>query len=313
MSSRGLASPPLAASSKNHQPHIDMNGYLTFLKSLTQYQQRAEIARLVFDPSPYADHPEDEFLKSQAESEVGLIAGEDPADWMVDLHHGAEYREVVEAPVFADGKCTARFVFRYLSGDGRGIEIPGLILIDAQRRIQIAHHPCRPCSSDSLSRDRLIKLGIDPDTCETVSFRPWQPPTSYLDWLRALLPEPRHDAISDLMQRAWGLENDPPLNDPGLASLVSELIKRGVTLSDLYCDSSYVGSVECKRERCTAHLVYNCYAHQRGDDAAGAGSEIELHILADIIEQPNLSIKSIWYRIDRIEAIADLEEPMLLA
>jgi hypothetical protein len=293
-----------------------MNGYLTFLKSLTQYQQRAEIARLVFDPSPYASHPEDELLKSEAESEFGLIAGEDPSKWRVDLKRGAEYREVVEAPVFAADKCTARFLFRYHSGD-RGIEIPGLIFIDDQRRIQIAHHPCRACSSESLSEDRCRKLGIKPDNdatvrpwqSRTVSFSPCQPPASYLDWLQALLPVPRHDAISDLLQRAWGMENDPPLNDPGLASLVSELIKRGVTVTDLYCDSSYVGSVECKRERCTAHLVYACYAHQKGDDAAGDGSEVELHVLADITEQPDLSIKSIWYR---IEAIAGLEEPMLL-
>jgi hypothetical protein len=64
------------------------------------------------------------------------------------------------------------------------------------------------CLSDqekSGSRRRLELVGINPDTLETVSHDVGiSRRVPYLDYIKALLPQQRRDAIFDLARVTWG-------------------------------------------------------------------------------------------------------------
>ena len=67
------------------------------------------------------------------------------------------------------------------------------------------------CSSDterSRSRKRLVSAGINPDTLETITPNvEMSRDVFYLDYLKALLPQQRREAVFDLAELAWGTNN----------------------------------------------------------------------------------------------------------
>jgi hypothetical protein len=71
-----------------------MNGYLGFLKSLSQYQQRAEIGRLAFTERSGGCSLEEDLLQTPAMIAYTKSLGVNPALWEFDLSHYAEEPDV---------------------------------------------------------------------------------------------------------------------------------------------------------------------------------------------------------------------------
>ena len=65
--------------------------------------------------------------------------------------------------------------------------------------------------------------GIDPETLETFGHDlEMSRKTLYLDYIKALMPQQRREAIFDLAQLAWGTDNPRFLDHPKLAPRVTE-------------------------------------------------------------------------------------------
>src|SRR5258708_28321373 len=75
-----------------------MNGYLMFLKSLSEYQQRAEIGRLAFSERWADSSLEEDILQDQAVSSFSETLGVNPRFWKFDLRHYAEEPDLFGAP-----------------------------------------------------------------------------------------------------------------------------------------------------------------------------------------------------------------------
>jgi hypothetical protein len=148
---------------------LDMNGYLMFLKSLSEYQQRAEIARLAFTERCRGSSLEEDILKTQAVRTVSEALGVNPCKWNFDLKHYAEEPDLFGPPVFCDDQCTAGFSFlcEHLN---HSLLITGIIYIDDDQSAMIGTLTCSPSPSHQKShaRTRLVLAGINPDTLETV-------------------------------------------------------------------------------------------------------------------------------------------------
>ena len=85
--------------------------------------------------------------------------------------------------------------------------ITGIICIDDDQSALIGTLACSLTQEQSCRASRLLAAGIDPETLETVRHdveRARKVP--YLDYLRALMPEQRREAIFDLADAAWGTE-----------------------------------------------------------------------------------------------------------
>ena len=79
-----------------HAPSpTEMNGYLTFLKGLSQYQQRAQIAHLVFRERSGGSSMEEDILKVPAVSSFSESLGVGTASWEFDLKHYAEEPDLI--------------------------------------------------------------------------------------------------------------------------------------------------------------------------------------------------------------------------
>lgn len=102
-----------------------MDGYLTFLKSLSEYQQRAEIGHLAFterwDGSWEGSSLEEDLLQDPAVAAFSETLGIDSSFWTLNLKHYAEEPDVIGSPVFDGDQCRAPFTFRYVK-DIRYIE-----------------------------------------------------------------------------------------------------------------------------------------------------------------------------------------------
>jgi hypothetical protein len=81
-----------------------MDGYLAFLKSLSEYQQRAEIGRLAFSERWGSSSLEEDILKA---------LGFNPDQWQFELKHFAEEPDLFGTPVFGADQCTASFRFPF--------------------------------------------------------------------------------------------------------------------------------------------------------------------------------------------------------
>jgi hypothetical protein len=88
-----------------------MNGYLVFLKSLSQYQQRAEIGRLAFTEWWPGSSLQEDILKVRSVSTFSQTLGVNPLCWKFDLKHYAEEPDLFGIPVFRGALCTARSRF----------------------------------------------------------------------------------------------------------------------------------------------------------------------------------------------------------
>ncbi len=77
-----------------------MTGYIKFLNSLSEYQQRAEIGHLAFRERCGGSSLEEDILKDQAVVAFSETLGIDPRFWEFQLRHYAEEPEVIGAPDF---------------------------------------------------------------------------------------------------------------------------------------------------------------------------------------------------------------------
>src|SRR5215470_9778718 len=182
------------------------NGYLGFLKSLSQYQQRAELGRLAFAELWGTSSLGEDLLQVPAVIAYSKSLGIDPALWEFDLHY-AEEPDLIGAPVFCEDQCRAPFTFRYEHISGKNLVITGIIYVDDNQSALIGTLACSSTEEQSCRARRLVAAGIHPDTRETVSYAKAEllhrlGGSLYLDYLKALLPQQRREAIFRLARRS---------------------------------------------------------------------------------------------------------------
>jgi hypothetical protein len=292
-----------------------MNGYIKFLNSLTEYQQRAEIGHLAFRERWGGSSLEEDILKHQAVVTFSETRGINPRFWEFQLRHYAEEPEVIGTPVFRGDQCLAPFSFQY-DHSNQNLAVSGIIYIDDDQSAMIGTITCSSTQEQSRVRRRLVLAGIDPETLETVGHNVEMPrKTLYLDYIKALLPQQRRDAIFVLAQLAWGTDNPRFLDHPKLAPELQRLSISKLGTTD---QCHQVGPVEFKGGRCTASLTYPLYGE--GDlskyDEDDFGYYVEVHILAGIGNKPSgggdISIEEMWFRMDSIDDPEENAIPMLV-
>jgi hypothetical protein len=290
-----------------------MNGYLVFLKSLSEYQQRAEIGRLAFSERWAGSSLEADVLKDLAVFTFSETLGVDSRFWKFDLKHYAEEPDVIGAPLFRADQCLAPFSFHY-EHLNHNLGISGIIYIDDDESAMIGTLTCSSTQEQSRVRRRLALAGIDPETLETVSHNvEMSRKTLYLDYIKALMPQQRRDAIFDLAQLSWGTDNPRFLDHPKLAP---ELQRLGISELGTPDRCHQVGPVEFNGGRCTAPLTYYLYGEDELSkyDEGDLGYFVEVHILAGIGNKPsgggNISIENMWFRIDSIDDPEDNAIPL---
>jgi hypothetical protein len=162
----------------------------------------------------------------------------------------------------------------------------------------------------------LELVGINPDTLETVSHDVGiSRRVPYLDYIKALLPQQRRDAIFELARVTWG-DTPPLLNQPRLADEVARLEIWDLDIADK-CQE--VGPVEFKAGRYTAPLTYPLYGKGEASkyDEGGFGYFVEVHILAGSANKRgagggDISIQDIWWRIESIDDPQPDEIPLIV-
>jgi hypothetical protein len=295
-----------------------MNGYLTFLRGLSEYQQKAQIAYLVFKERWGGSSMEEDILKVQPGSTFSESLGVGACSWEFDLKHYAEEPDLFGTPVFCGDQCTAPFSFRYQHlGSNLSLVITGIAHIGDDGRAMIGTLRCLSDQEKSGSRRRLELAGIDPDTLETVSHNvEVSRRVLYLDYLRALMPQQRRDAIFELAWITWGTASPPLLDHAGLAA---ELAWLGIWHLGIADKCHAVGPVEFKEGRCTAPLTYPLYGEGEASKygEGGLGYFVEVHILAGIGNKPgaaggDISIQDLWWRIESIDDPQDNAIPLIV-
>jgi hypothetical protein len=280
-----------------------MTGYLMFLQSLSEYQQRAEIGRLAFSGRCSGSSLEEDILKDQAVVTFSETLRINPRSWEFQLKHYAEEPDVIGTPVFRADQCLAPFSLHYKHLN-QNLAISGIIYIDDDQSAMIGTLTCSSTQEQSRVRRRLVLDGIDPETLETVSHNvEMSRKTLYLDHIKVLMPQQRREAIYDLAQLAWGTDNPRFLDHPKLAPELQRLCISELGIAD-QCHE--VGPVEFRGGRCTATLTYPLYGEDDlWHDENCFGYYVEVHILAGIVNKPSgdgdISIEDMWVRIDSID------------
>ena len=307
-----------------------MNGYLGFLKSLSQYQQRAELGRLAFAEHWGTSSLGEDLLQVPAVIAYSKSLGIDPALWEFDLRHYAEEPDLIGAPVFCEDQCRAPFTFRYEHISGKNLVITGIIYVDDNESALIGTLACSSTEEQSCRARRLVAAGIHPDSLETVSYAKAEllhrlGGSLYLDYLKALLPQQRREAIFRLADVAWGTEvpsrrSDSSitplfLNHPTLAPELARLEIRDPCEPGL---AYQVGPIEFAAGQCTAPILYPLYGEGEYSkyDEGGDGYYVEVHILAGIGNKPggggDIWVQNLWFRIYSLDDPEDSGIPLLV-
>jgi hypothetical protein len=289
-----------------------MNGYLTFLQNLSEYQQKAEIAHTAFrifdniwDDSSSL---EEDLLKMLAVFSETLEV--DFSSWKLELRHYAEEPDVIGTPVFDADQCKAPFSLRYYPvGVFRSHEdlvVSGMIQVADNQRTLVGRLAASSTREESCAGERLVQLGVDPDTLETVAYDAAKAPKMpYLDYLETLRPQQRRDAIYRLSELAWGTDNPLFMDHPKLAS---ELQRLGISELRIVDPCHQVGPVEFAGGRCTAPIWYPLYGNGYDEDGNfdnGPTYYVKVHILAGIANKPSgdgaIWVEDLWARFENID------------
>ncbi len=284
-----------------------MNGYLTFLKSLSEAQQRAEIGHLMFTERRGGSSLEEDLLKMPAVVARSEMLGVGPSWWVLGLTHYAQEVDVIATPVFDEGQCRAPFRLRYRHFE-QNLVVSGMIYIDDDQSALIGTVEASSSPLEkSCARQRLVEAGINPDTLETVAYDlEMDSKMPYLDYLQALLPQQRREEIVDLAAVVWGTnpgraDNPLFLRHPKIAP---ELRRLGIKELDIGDRCHEVGPVEFAGGRCTAPILYPFYGHSKNDQD-GLGYYVEVHILAGIGNRSGgggvIWMEDLWFRCDSID------------
>lgn len=237
---------------------------------------------------------EEDILETQAVFTFSESLGVDPRSWEFDLKHYAEEPDLFGSPVFRGEQCRAPFSFRY-GHLNHNLLVTGMIYVDDDQSAMIGTLTCSPSQQKLLTRTRLLLAGINTDTLEAVGHNvEMSRKVFYLDYVKALAPQQRRDAIFDLAQRTWGTGNPKFLDHPKLASELERLGISELAEADLACQ---VGPVEFDGRRCTVPLTY--YLYGEGELSTCFGYYVEVHILARIGNKPSrgddISIENMWF------------------
>jgi hypothetical protein len=251
-----------------------MSGYLNFLQSLTDSQQRHEIQRLVASQSQGSIA--EAMLKHPTVVEFNNSLGFQ-ACWKIRaMEFGTEAGEI-GSPRFSEDFCIAPIFFRYenlthyygwtTSNLEYQLVVNAFVYIDDYGEPMLGTVTCSSNQGEVDAEKRILndlqKHG-------------------YVDYLRALTPLKRSDAICDLAKHTWETEDSKFLSHPQLAAAL-----RQSSIADLIYSETECGPVELQEDRCTAPITYKLYGFfpKEENENSEAKYYVEVHILACISDR----------------------------
>jgi hypothetical protein len=203
-----------------------------------------------------------------------------------------------------------------------------MIYVDDHQSAVIRTLTASSTQEESCARERLSAAGIDPETSVTFGHNPERArKMPYLDYLQALLPQQRREAIFYLSDLAWGDGHEQPLGFFGHPKLAPELARLEIRDLGISDRCHQVGPVEFAGGQCTAPIWYPLYGGGDGPlfdedgnllfEGGSLGYYVEVHILAGIGNKPggggDIWVKDLWFRIENIdEPPSDTLIPLLV-
>jgi hypothetical protein len=276
-----------------------MSGYLNFLKSLTVSQQRHEIRRLVASQSQGS--VAEAMLKHP--TVVGLNKSlRFHAYWKIRTKEFGMEAGEIGSPRFSDDLCIAPVLFQYenltrwtgetVSNLEYQLVVDALVYIDDDGELMVGTVTCWTNQGEVDAEKRALN-DLQKD--------------GYVNYLRALTPLKRSNAICDLAEHTWGTDNPKFLSHPQLAAAL-----RQPSIADLIHSATECGPVELQEDRCTASIMYKLYGFfpKEEDESSEAKYYVEVHILACISDRApagtgdvagGLSVEDMWFSIIPIE------------
>jgi hypothetical protein len=300
-----------------------MNGYLEFLKNLTEYQQRAEIGILAFRERWPLFSSTDPLLDERVLTHHRVAAFSqklevDPCSWKSDIRHDIQWAEALGSPTFHGDQCITPFSLRYKYLN-QNLVVSGTTYVDDEGNTLVGIGGCDTAQSfESPARERLISLGIDPDTRLPITYHYYDDEMArnipYFDWLRALLPGQQRDAIFDLIdQPTWLWSNPKYLDRPKLAA---ELKEHHIS-NLIFMDGARIniGPVDFSPGRCTVTLAFFLEEHREHFD--DQGHLVEVHLLTRIENRPGgggkISVEDGWMRTQLTNGLEQDPSPLILS
>jgi len=283
-----------------------MTEYLTLLRSLTDLQQRHAIQRLIISRSgaPVAE----DMLKHPTVVEFNQSLGWS-AYWKSETSEFGIDAIEVGSPRFSELLCTAPISFRYInlnhysgcivSNLEHQLTVHALVYIDEDGEPMVGTVTCAT-NQDEVKAEEEALSALKED--------------GYLNYLRALTPAKRCNAVFDLADLTWGIDNPKFLSHP---QLTVSLMQSGI---DLVYSEHEVGPVELDGDHGTASITYTFYGFLSTgeEEIPEAISCVEIDILACVSDRSasdsddvdaQLTIKGLWFSIIPIE---DHEEGNLM-
>jgi len=206
----------------------------------------------------------------------------------------------VGSPRFSDGLCTAPIWFRYRNLNCSGsivsnleyqLTVHALVYIDEDGEPMVGTVTCAT-NQDEVKAEKEALSDLKKE--------------GYLSYLRALTPAKRRDAVFDLADLAWGIDNPKFLSHP---QLTIALMQSGI---DLIYSEHEVGPVELYRDHGTAPITYTFYGYlpKGTEETSEAICCVEVDIFARVSERSasgsddvaaELAINGLWFSIIPIE------------
>jgi hypothetical protein len=283
-------------------------GYLKFLQSLTESQQRFEIERMVFSKSKGS--VAEELLRHPTIVAFTKSLGFN-AYWEIETEdHGMGAGEI-GSPTFSDGFCFVPILFRYKNlNHFRGWTVSNLeykLFVNGWVYVDDDGEPVIDevsCWSNQAEVDAEQKALADSQK------------NGYVNYLRMLTPLNRRNAIFDLAHLTWGIDDPKFLTHPQLCAASTAL-----GIAHLGYLHHTVGPVELEGDRCKVPITYEFGGSLHGKDELLAAKSIDdevldtkyyikIQMLACVSDTPptstsdigcELSIENMWFSIVPIE------------
>jgi hypothetical protein len=247
-----------------------MRGYLSFLQSLTEFQQKSEVERLVLSQSQGS--LAEDILKHPTVVAFDESLGFQPKWKFETKQFDVEAGEIGVASFF-DDQCVVPILLRYenlicsLGCTTTNLEyrlfVDALVYIDNDGDAMVGNISC---SSNHL------EVRAEIARCEDLQRH------DYMKYLRMLTPPKRSFAIFHLAENKWGMDT-PNFFYSELSNVIENL-----GIDELVYDHHEVGPVEFEGNSCTALITYMlyCFLPEVQDEYPEAKYYAEIHILARI-------------------------------
>jgi hypothetical protein len=171
------------------------------------------------------------------------------AYWKITTKEFCTEAGAIGSPIFSEDFCIAPMVFRYENlNHYRGwttsnleyqLVVNALVYIDGDEELMVGTVTCWTNRGEVDAEKRALN-DLQKD--------------GYVNYLRALTPLKRSDAICDLAELTWGTDNPKFLSNPQLAAAL-----RQSSIADLILSGTESGPVELQEDRCTAPIMYKLY------------------------------------------------------